>query len=56
VPAIDPAAFSEKKLQADFLKGDLVRHERFGIGRVEESSGVDCTAYFPRLEKRASKI
>jgi hypothetical protein len=37
----------------DFLKGDLVRHERFGIGRVEESSGGDCTAYFPRLEKSA---
>jgi hypothetical protein len=38
---------------ADFVKGDLVRHEQFGIGRVEESVGGDCTVYFPRSGKSA---
>lgn len=37
---------------ADFLRGDLVRHERFGIGRIKESTGGDCDVYFPRLEKQ----
>jgi len=36
---------------ADFLKGDLVRHERFGIGRVAGSSKGDCDVYFPKLDK-----
>lgn len=35
----------------DFLKGDLVRHERFGIGRVESSSKGDCDVFFPKLGK-----
>jgi len=39
----------------NLLKGDMVRHERFGIGRVEATSGnaikQDCTIYFPRLDK-----
>ncbi len=41
---------------ADFLKGDLVRHDQFGIGRVEGMSkggGPDCEVYFPRLYKQA---
>ncbi|MDH4161988.1 MAG: hypothetical protein OEW15_04780 [Nitrospirota bacterium] len=40
---------------ADFMKGDLVRHERFGIGRVEESpkgGNPECEVYFPRLGKQ----
>lgn len=36
---------------ADFLKGDLVRHEKFGLGRVEDSAKGDCDVYFPRLGK-----
>jgi len=37
----------------NFVQGDLVRHEKYGIGRVEEvSGGEDCAVYFPRLEKR----
>jgi len=36
---------------ADFQKGDLVRHERFGIGRVAGSSKGDCDVYFPKLDK-----
>ena len=35
----------------DIIRGDLVRHDTLGIGRVEESSGGDCTVYFPRNEK-----
>ncbi len=39
----------------NLIKGDMVRHERFGIGRVEETSGSgikqDCTINFPRLDK-----
>ena len=41
---------------ADLLKGDFVRHERFGIGRVEatvKGGGPDCEVYFPRLYKQA---
>ena len=37
---------------ADFLKGDLVRHERFGIGRVKGDSKGDNDVYFPRLGKQ----
>jgi hypothetical protein len=37
----------------DFVKGDLVRHEEHGIGRVQEASGGDCTVYFPRREKQS---
>lgn len=36
---------------ADFLKGDLVRHGKFGIGRVEEATKGECEVYFPRLDK-----
>ena len=36
---------------ADFLKGDLVRHEKFGIGRIAGASKGDCDVYFPKLEK-----
>jgi hypothetical protein len=41
---------------ADLLKGDFVRHDQFGIGRVEDTEkggGPDCTVYFPRLNKQA---
>jgi len=41
---------------ADLLKGDFVRHEQFGIGRVEATTkggGPDCEVYFPRLYKQA---
>jgi len=34
------------------IQGDLVRHEKQGIGRVEETTGGQCTVYFPRLDKR----
>lgn len=38
------------------IQGDLVRHERFGIGRVEETLGVgddqQCTVHFSRTDKR----
>jgi len=40
----------------DLMKGDLVRHERFGIGHVEDTSGFgekqNCTVFFPRIEKQ----
>ena len=39
----------------DYLKGDLVRHERFGIGRVVETvkgGSLDCEVFFPRLDKQ----
>lgn len=39
----------------NLVKGDLVRHEQHGIGRIEETEGagavVTCTVYFPRLDK-----
>jgi len=39
----------------DYIHGDLVRHEKFGIGRVEETSGIGeqqkCFVYFPRSDK-----
>ncbi len=42
----------------DLIKGDLVRHERFGVGRVEEASGYGdnqrCMVYFPRNDKQTS--
>lgn len=42
----------------NLIQGDLVRHERFGIGRLEKISeeGVsrECTVYFPRLGKSTS--
>ncbi len=41
----------------DYIHGDLVRHEKFGIGRVEETSGIGeqqkCFVYFPRTDKTA---
>ena len=42
---------------SDLMKGDLVRHERFGIGRVEGSSSGGgrrtCDVYFSREGKTA---
>jgi len=41
---------------ADFLKGDLVRHEQYGIGRVEavpKGGGDSCEVHFPRLDRQA---
>ncbi len=41
----------------DLTNDDLVRHERYGIGRVLSVTGSgdeqDCTVYFPRLDKEA---
>ncbi len=41
----------------NLVKGDLVRHQQHGIGRIEETAGeeavVACTVYFPRLDKVA---
>ncbi len=41
----------------NLVKGDLVRHEQYGIGRIEETAGaaaaIECTVYFPRLDKIA---
>jgi len=38
------------------IQGDLVRHGRFGIGRVEETLGVgddqQCAVHFSRTDKR----
>lgn len=43
---------------ANMIQGDLVRHERFGIGRVEEASGGGddqlCTVHFSRTDKRTA--
>ena len=42
----------------NLVKGDLVRHEHHGIGRIEETAGagaaITCTVYFPRLDKTAA--
>ncbi|MBI1823136.1 MAG: hypothetical protein HY200_02795 [Nitrospirae bacterium] len=42
----------------DLIKGDLVRHVRYGIGRVEEASGYGenqrCMVYFPKSDKETS--
>jgi len=42
----------------DFIKGDLIRHDRFGIGRVDETSGYGenqrCMVYFPKSSKQTS--
>ena len=42
----------------NLIQGDMVRHEKHGIGRVEEASGIggiqQCTVYFPRLNQRAA--
>ncbi len=35
----------------EFNKGDLVRHDQHGLGRVESCDGPDCSVYFPRLER-----
>jgi hypothetical protein len=41
---------------ADYLKGDLVRHERHGIGRVEGTSATggsqSCEVFFPKEGKQ----
>lgn len=43
-------------MAGDLMAGDLVRHEQFGIGRVEEASGYGenqkCVVYFPRGDKK----
>jgi hypothetical protein len=43
-------------MSIDFLKGDLVRHERHGPGRVEAAAGwgegQSCTVFFPRAGER----
>lgn len=40
---------------SDLMRGDLVRHEQFGIGRVEDTSGYgdrqNCAVLFPRTDK-----
>jgi hypothetical protein len=42
----------------DLIKGDLVRHNRYGIGRVRETSGYGenqrCMVFFPRSDKETS--
>jgi hypothetical protein len=42
----------------NMIQGDLVRHERFGIGRVEETSGAEddqqCAVHFARTGKRTA--
>jgi hypothetical protein len=35
----------------EFNKADLVRHDQFGLGRVEACEGADCTVYYPRLDR-----
>ena len=40
---------------SNLLKGNLVRHGQFGVGRVEETAkggGPDCEVFFPRLDKQ----
>ena len=40
---------------ADLLKGDLVKHERYGIGRVEavpKGGGDSCEVHFPRPDRQ----
>jgi hypothetical protein len=41
----------------DLIKGDLVRSERLGVGRVEETMGFGegqkCAVYFPRADRTA---
>jgi len=41
----------------DFIKDDLIRHEQFGVGRIEDTSGIgetqNCTVYFPRTNKQS---
>ncbi len=36
---------------ADLLKGDLVRHGEYGIGRVEAVAKDGCEVYFPRMDR-----
>ncbi len=39
----------------NLVNGDLVRHGKYGIGRIEETAGtggaVTCSVYFPRHDK-----
>lgn len=41
----------------DLIRGDLVRSERLGVGRVEETQGFGdgqrCAVYFPRADRTA---
>ena len=41
----------------DLMRGDLVRSERLGLGRVEEATGFGegqkCAVYFPRADRTA---
>jgi hypothetical protein len=45
-------------VMGNLIAGDLVRHEQFGIGRVEETTGggdaQQCAVYFPRTDKRTT--
>ena len=45
----------EERDMSDLVRGNLVRHGEFGIGRVEgtTASGPDREVYFPRLDKQA---
>jgi len=36
----------------NLVAGDLVRHGRFGLGRVEEADNQGCDVYFSRSDKR----
>jgi hypothetical protein len=36
---------------ADLLKGDLVRHEEYGIGRVESVAKAGCAVYFAKADR-----
>ncbi len=36
---------------ADYLKGDLVRHNQLGIGRVEGATKDQYEVYFPQLDR-----
>ena len=35
----DPDGGQGEETMGDLIKGDLIRHESFGIGRVEQTSG-----------------
>jgi hypothetical protein len=41
----------------NLIHGDLVRHAKYGIGRIEDASGIgdvqQCTVYFPRSGETA---
>lgn len=51
----NPDGGQREEKMGDLIKGDLIRHERFGIGRVEQTSGYGegqkCTVYFARSDR-----